>query len=131
MDKIMEAIERYGEKNTIMRDPVESPYIKQQHSRASSYRAGFEVKVMMTESAREFVSPLTFQALSRQDVYWDTFDEKIPAKIAHIDLADWADLVLVAPATANMIGKLAGGIGDDMISTTFLQQRPRSGLLLP
>lgn len=83
-------------------------------------QAGFEVKVMMTESAREFVSPLTFQALSRQDVYWDTFDEKIPAKIAHIDLADWADLVLVAPATANMIGKLAGGIGDDMISTTLL-----------
>ncbi|KZE49765.1 bifunctional phosphopantothenoylcysteine decarboxylase/phosphopantothenate--cysteine ligase CoaBC [Rossellomorea marisflavi] len=83
-------------------------------------QAGFEVKVMMTESAREFVSPLTFQALSRQDVYWDTFDEKIPSKIAHIDLADWADLVLVAPATANMIGKLAGGIGDDMISTTLL-----------
>ncbi|MGM0851602.1 MAG: bifunctional phosphopantothenoylcysteine decarboxylase/phosphopantothenate--cysteine ligase CoaBC [Bacillota bacterium] len=81
---------------------------------------GADVKVIMTESARKFVAPLTFQALSRQDVYWDTFDEKDSSKIAHIDLADWADLVLVAPATANIIGKLANGIADDMISTTIL-----------
>ncbi|MCR8848590.1 bifunctional phosphopantothenoylcysteine decarboxylase/phosphopantothenate--cysteine ligase CoaBC [Rossellomorea sp. SC111] len=83
-------------------------------------QGGAEVKVIMTESARKFVAPLTFQALSRQDVHWDTFDEKDSSKIAHIDLADWADLVLVAPATANMIGKLANGIADDMISTTIL-----------
>ncbi|KPL61183.1 bifunctional phosphopantothenoylcysteine decarboxylase/phosphopantothenate--cysteine ligase CoaBC [Rossellomorea vietnamensis] len=83
-------------------------------------QGGAEVKVIMTESAMKFVAPLTFQALSRQDVYWDTFDEKDSSKIAHIDLADWADLVLVAPATANMIGKLANGIADDMISTTIL-----------
>lgn len=83
-------------------------------------QSGAEVKVIMTESAKKFVSPLTFQALSRQDVYWDTFDEKDSSKIAHIDLADWADLVLVAPATANIIGKLAGGIADDMITTTLL-----------
>lgn len=83
-------------------------------------QAGFEVKVMMTKSAGEFVTPLTFQALSRNPVYTDTFDEKNPAVIAHIDLADWADLILVAPATANMIGKLANGIADDMISTTLL-----------
>lgn len=83
-------------------------------------QSGAEVKVIMTESARKFVAPLTFQALSRQDVYWDTFDEKDSSKIAHIDLADWADLVLVAPATANIIGKLANGIADDMISTTIL-----------
>lgn len=81
---------------------------------------GAQVKVIMTESARKFVAPLTFQALSRQDVYWDTFDEKDSSKIAHIDLADWADLVLVAPATANIIGKLANGIADDMITTTIL-----------
>lgn len=81
---------------------------------------GAQVKVIMTESARNFVAPLTFQALSRQDVYWDTFDEKDSSKIAHIDLADWADLVLVAPATANIIGKLANGIADDMITTTIL-----------
>jgi phosphopantothenoylcysteine decarboxylase / phosphopantothenate---cysteine ligase len=83
-------------------------------------QGGAEVKVIMTESARKFVAPLTFQALSRHDVYWDTFDEKDSSKIAHIDLADWADLVLVAPATANIIGKLANGIADDMITTTIL-----------
>ena len=83
-------------------------------------QAGALVKVMMSESAMKFVTPLTFQALSRHDVYTDTFDEKDSAVIAHIDLADWADVVLVAPATANCIGKLANGIADDMISTTLL-----------
>ncbi|MBX9984735.1 MULTISPECIES: bifunctional phosphopantothenoylcysteine decarboxylase/phosphopantothenate--cysteine ligase CoaBC [Priestia] len=83
-------------------------------------QAGAEVKVMMTSSACEFVTPLTFQALSRNPVYTDTFDEKDPSVIAHIDLADWPDLILVAPATANMIGKIANGLADDMISTTLL-----------
>lgn len=81
---------------------------------------GANVKVMMTESATEFVSPLTFQALSRNPVYIDTFDEKNPKKIAHIDVADWADIAIIAPATANIIGKLANGIADDMLSTTLL-----------
>lgn len=83
-------------------------------------QAGAKVKVIMSGSARKFVTPLTFQALSRHDVYTDTFDEKDASVIAHIDLADWADLVLVAPATANVIGKLANGIADDMITTTLL-----------
>lgn len=83
-------------------------------------QAGAHVKVVLSESAAKFVTPLTFQALSRNDVYTDTFDEKNPQVIAHIDLADWADLVLVAPATANIIGKLAGGIADNMITTTLL-----------
>ncbi|MGP1907450.1 bifunctional phosphopantothenoylcysteine decarboxylase/phosphopantothenate--cysteine ligase CoaBC [Metabacillus sp. JX24] len=83
-------------------------------------QAGAEVKVIMTASAREFVQPLTFQALSKNDVYYDTFDEKNSAVIAHIDLADWADLIIVAPATANTIGKLANGIADDMLTTTLL-----------
>ncbi|WP_209122437.1 bifunctional phosphopantothenoylcysteine decarboxylase/phosphopantothenate--cysteine ligase CoaBC [Alkalihalobacillus sp. BA299] len=83
-------------------------------------QAGATVKVMMTKSAEKFVTPLTFQTLSRQPVYNDTFDEKDPSGVAHIDLADWADVVLIAPATANMIGKLANGIADDMISTTLL-----------
>ncbi|MFP3508214.1 bifunctional phosphopantothenoylcysteine decarboxylase/phosphopantothenate--cysteine ligase CoaBC [Peribacillus sp. SIMBA_075] len=81
---------------------------------------GAHVKVIMSESARKFVTPLTFQALSRNDVYTDTFDEKDSSVIAHIDLADWADIILVAPATANVIGKLANGIADDMITTTLL-----------
>lgn len=83
-------------------------------------QAGATVKVMMTKSAMEFVQPLSFQAMSRNDVYFDTFDEKDSSVIAHIDLADWADLVLVAPATANVIGKLANGIADDMVTTTLL-----------
>ncbi|KIO59061.1 Phosphopantothenoylcysteine decarboxylase [Caldibacillus thermoamylovorans] len=81
---------------------------------------GFDVKVMMTENATKFVTPLSFQAISRNDVYTDTFDEKDPAKIAHIDLADWPDVIIIAPATANIIGKLANGIADDMVSTTLL-----------
>jgi phosphopantothenoylcysteine decarboxylase/phosphopantothenate--cysteine ligase len=81
---------------------------------------GANVKVVMSEGACQFVTPLTFQALSRNEVYLDTFAEKNPAVIAHIDLADWADLVLVAPATANTIGKLANGIADNMITTTIL-----------
>lgn len=81
---------------------------------------GADVKIIMTESAMKFVSPLTFQALSRNPVYTDTFDEKDPDKIAHIDLADWADLCVVAPATANMIGQLANGLADSMIPTTLL-----------
>ncbi|SDQ62004.1 bifunctional phosphopantothenoylcysteine decarboxylase/phosphopantothenate--cysteine ligase CoaBC [Virgibacillus salinus] len=81
---------------------------------------GANVKVMMTESATRFVSPLTFQALSRNPVYTDTFDEKNPAKIAHIDIADWADIAIIAPATANIIGKMANGVSDDMLSTTLL-----------
>jgi phosphopantothenoylcysteine decarboxylase / phosphopantothenate---cysteine ligase len=83
-------------------------------------QAGAYVKVIMSASARQFVTPLTFQALSRHEVFTDTFDENNPEVIAHIDLADWADLVLVAPATANIIGKLANGISDDMVSTTLL-----------
>ncbi|WP_077625071.1 bifunctional phosphopantothenoylcysteine decarboxylase/phosphopantothenate--cysteine ligase CoaBC [Sediminibacillus massiliensis] len=81
---------------------------------------GADVKVIMTENAQQFVSPLTFQALSRNPVFTDTFDEKDSAKIAHIDLADWADIFVIAPATANVIGKIAGGIADDMLSTTLL-----------
>lgn len=81
---------------------------------------GANVKVIMTKSATKLVSPLTFQALSRNEVYIDTFIEKDPEKIAHIDLADWAEMIIIAPATANIIGKLSHGIADDMLSTTLL-----------
>ncbi|MFA9557402.1 bifunctional phosphopantothenoylcysteine decarboxylase/phosphopantothenate--cysteine ligase CoaBC [Evansella sp. AB-rgal1] len=82
---------------------------------------GFNVKVAMTKSATEFVTPLTFQALSRDRVYTNTFEEADPTKISHIDVADWADIVMVAPATANIIGKVANGIADDMVSTVLLK----------
>ncbi|CAH1205088.1 Coenzyme A biosynthesis bifunctional protein CoaBC [Paenibacillus allorhizoplanae] len=83
-------------------------------------QAGAVVRVIMTRSAVQFVAPLTFQTLSRHHVFVDTFDEKDPAVVSHINLADSADLVLIAPATANTIGKLALGLGDDMLSTTLL-----------
>lgn len=81
---------------------------------------GAEVRVIMTESATKLITELTMQALSKNPVYIDTFDEKHPSEISHIQLADWADLVLIAPATANIIGKMAAGIADDMLSTTLL-----------
>jgi phosphopantothenoylcysteine decarboxylase / phosphopantothenate---cysteine ligase len=84
------------------------------------YQSGYEVKVILTESAQKFITPLTFQTLTRQAVYTDTFEEREPSVVSHIDLADWADLVLIAPATANVIGKLANGIADDMLTTTLL-----------
>jgi phosphopantothenoylcysteine decarboxylase/phosphopantothenate--cysteine ligase len=86
-------------------------------------QAHSQVKVILSESAAKFVTPLTFQVLSKNDVYTDTFDEKNPEVIAHIDLADWADLVIVAPATANTIAKLAHGIADNMLTTTLLATR--------
>ena len=79
-----------------------------------------QVKVIMSEHATKFVTPLTFQAISRNPVYIDTFNEIDPEKIAHIDLAEWADVIVIAPATANIIGKLAHGIADDMMTTTLL-----------
>ncbi|MCP8616574.1 bifunctional phosphopantothenoylcysteine decarboxylase/phosphopantothenate--cysteine ligase CoaBC [Salirhabdus salicampi] len=81
---------------------------------------GANVKVIMTENAQQFVQPLTFQALSRNPVFTDTFDEQDAAKIAHIDLADTADFIILAPATANVLGKVANGIADDMLTTTLL-----------
>lgn len=83
-------------------------------------QAGADVRVIMTDSAVQFVAPLTFQTLSRRPVYLDTFDEKDASGVSHIDLADSADLVVIAPATANMIGKMANGLADDMLSTTLL-----------
>ncbi|MDY7223056.1 bifunctional phosphopantothenoylcysteine decarboxylase/phosphopantothenate--cysteine ligase CoaBC [Halalkalibacterium halodurans] len=83
-------------------------------------QAGAEVKIVMTEGAKKFVTPLTFQALTRHPVYDDTFSEPDPSEIAHIQLADWADVIIIAPATANLIGKLANGVADDMLSTMLL-----------
>ncbi|RAL26116.1 bifunctional phosphopantothenoylcysteine decarboxylase/phosphopantothenate--cysteine ligase CoaBC [Thermoflavimicrobium daqui] len=81
---------------------------------------GADVRVIMTTSATQFITPLTLQTLSRNHVFIDTFDEKDPSVVSHIDLADHADLFVIAPATANVIGKVAHGIGDDMLTTTLL-----------
>lgn len=81
---------------------------------------GADVHVIMTASATQFITELTLQTLTRNTVYTDTFDEREPAVVSHIHLADLADLVLVAPATANVIAKMAHGMADDMLSTTLL-----------
>lgn len=83
-------------------------------------KKGADVHVIMTESAQKFIAPLTFQSLTKNPVYTDTFTEPDPSELAHIALADKADLILVAPATANLIGKVAGGIADDMLTTTIM-----------
>ncbi len=86
-------------------------------------KAGAEVHVIMTSSAREFVTPLTFQALTGQPVHTELFNLYQEREIGHISLADRADLFVVAPATANLIGKMASGIADDMLSTTIMATR--------
>ncbi|WP_436878965.1 bifunctional phosphopantothenoylcysteine decarboxylase/phosphopantothenate--cysteine ligase CoaBC [Mammaliicoccus sciuri] len=83
-------------------------------------QSGYQVRVMLTEHAKQFVTPLAFQAISRNHVYTDTFDEKDVSEIQHITLADWADAVIVAPATANTISKLANGLADNMVTSTLL-----------
>ncbi|WP_294131506.1 bifunctional phosphopantothenoylcysteine decarboxylase/phosphopantothenate--cysteine ligase CoaBC [uncultured Clostridium sp.] len=79
-----------------------------------------EVHVIMTESASKFVNPLTFQSISQNMVVTDMFAEPKAWEIQHISLAQKADLMLIAPATANIIGKVANGISDDMLSTTIM-----------
>lgn len=83
-------------------------------------KAGAEVFVVMTESAREFVTPLTFQTLSGNPVHTELFNLYQEREIGHISLADRADLVVVAPATANLIGKVANGLADDLLSTALM-----------
>lgn len=83
-------------------------------------QGGYDVRVMLTEHAQQFVTPLSFQAIGRNAVYTNTFLEENPAEIQHIALGDWADVIVVAPATANIISKLSHGIADDMVTTTLL-----------
>ncbi len=82
-----------------------------------------DVHVVMTASAKQFVSPMTFEALSRHPVFHDQFSLGENGDIRHISLADDADLLLVAPATANILGKFARGIADDALSTLYLATR--------
>ncbi len=83
-------------------------------------KAGANVQVVMTESSKEFVSALTFQVLSGNPVVTDMFKLYHEKEIGHISLAQKADILVVAPSTANIIGKAAGGIADDMLSTVFM-----------
>ncbi len=83
-------------------------------------REGANVDIIMTENATKFITPLTLETLSKSRVVVDMFHEKDHVDVEHISLARKADIVLIAPATANIIGKLANGIADDMLSTTVM-----------
>ncbi len=88
-------------------------------------KAGAEVHVVMTRSAQEFIAPLTFQTLSGNPVHTELFSLIQEQEIGHISLADRADLVLIAPATANLVGKVANGIADDLLTTTIMATRAK------
>ena len=88
-------------------------------------KSGADVHVIMTENAAKFVSPLTFQSISHNPVITDMFAEPKQWSVEHIALADRADFVVVAPATANIIGKVANGIADDMLSTTIMATKAK------
>ena len=83
-------------------------------------KRGDDVHVVMTEHARAFVTPLTFRTLSRNEVECDLFEDPRDWKPGHVSLAAAADLVVVAPATANILAKMAHGIADDLLSSTLL-----------
>ena len=78
-------------------------------------QSGHEVRVVLTDNTLEFVTPLAFQAISRNHVYTNTFLEEDPSNIAHINIGEWADIIAVVPVTANTIGKFANGIYDNML----------------
>lgn len=80
-------------------------------------KKGYDVKVVMTKNATNIIGPLTLETLSRNRIYVDMWDTNPHYEVEHISLADWADMVLIAPATYNIIGKVANGIADDMLTT--------------
>lgn len=93
-------------------------------------KAGFDVRVVMTADAQRFVTPLPFKTLSRHPVVTDLYDEEEGWKPTHITLADNADMLLVAPATANVIAKFAAGMADDALSCIALALRPEARLVI-
>ncbi len=93
-------------------------------------KEGAEVRVVMTESASKFVSPLTFQTLSGYPVYKDLWESSESKTVEHISLSHWPDLVVVAPATANTIAKIALGIADNLLTTTLMAIKPETPVVL-
>ena len=83
----------------------------------------FNVRVVMTESAKNFITPMTMQAVSGNPVHHQLFDCQAEAAMGHIELAKWADIILVAPATANSLSKIALGLADDLLSTLILASK--------
>ena len=83
-------------------------------------KSGASVHVIMTEHATNFINPITFETLTGHKCITDTFDRNFEFQVEHVALAKKADLMIVAPATANIIAKLAHGVADDMLTTTLL-----------
>lgn len=86
---------------------------------SSLRKKGHNVKVIMTENATKIITPLAFESLSRNNVAVDMWERNTNINVEHISLADWADAILVVPATYNIVGKIANGIADDMLSTVI------------
>lgn len=86
-------------------------------------KKGYDVEVMMTENATKFITPLTFSSLTKHKTVYEMFEDDIDYDIKHISLAKKADVLIIAPATANVIAKLANGIADDFLTTTVLASK--------
>jgi phosphopantothenoylcysteine decarboxylase/phosphopantothenoylcysteine decarboxylase/phosphopantothenate--cysteine ligase len=94
-------------------------------------KRNINVNVIMTAAATQFVAPLTFQTLTKNKVYTDMFEKIAYSDVRHISLAQKADCVVIAPATANCIGKIAAGIADDMLSTLVMAVKNKPVIICP
>ena len=83
-------------------------------------KAGSDVQILMTQNATQFINPITFESLTGNKCLIDTFDRNFQYSVEHVALAKRADIVMVAPASANVIGKIANGLADDMLTTTVI-----------
>ena len=83
-------------------------------------KAGHDVHIILTDGGSKFITPLTLQTLSKNKVHTEFFEEGNPKEVKHITLAENADILVIAPASANIIGKIAGGIADDLLSATVM-----------
>ncbi|HEY5537687.1 MAG TPA: flavoprotein, partial [Acetobacterium sp.] len=90
---------------------------------SSLTKLGCDIQVILTKNSQEFISPLVFETLTGNKTIVDTFDRNINYEVAHVVLAKKADLFMVAPASANIIGKITAGIADDMLTTTIMACR--------
>ena len=93
---------------------------------SSLTKRGHNIDVILTENGSKIITPITLQTLSKNKVYMDMFEEITPKEVKHISLVEKADIVLIAPATANIIGKIAGGIADDFLSTVVMAAAPHT-----
>ena len=93
---------------------------------SSLTKRGHNIDVILTENGSKIITPITLQTLCKNKVYMDMFEEITPKEVKHISLAEKADIVLIAPATANIIGKIAGGIADDFLSTVVMAAAPHT-----